>query len=101
MPYQTGLKDEIEVTANASMNIAVVTQSMQLIKGTTYMMPRDVAHELERAGYVSVSTPEAGNSAVDERDGVDTGVISFEAETATLESPEKAIRRKAVKRRGL
>ena len=46
--------DEVQVTANESLNVAIIRETMNLQAGKVYTIPRAVARDLERAGYVTV-----------------------------------------------
>lgn len=47
-------EERVLVVANETMTVAVVTKTMHLVGGEEYLLPRDVAGEMQRAGYVRV-----------------------------------------------
>lgn len=68
-PFDGPRADRVLVTANDTVNIAVVSMTMHLEAGEEYFLPRDVASEMQRAGYVTIR----------------------QAEVAALESPRTAV----------
>lgn len=47
-------EDRVLVVANETLNVAVVTKTMHLEGGQEYLLPRDVAAQMQRSGYVRV-----------------------------------------------
>lgn len=87
-----GLMDKVTVVANETLNIAVVSATMHLEAGQEYLLPRDVASEMQRAGYVRVC----------DEDAVQDGPSGLRIiESAAVEPPEKAVRPKTRKRKGV
>lgn len=75
-PYGDVMSDDLRpMLALQSINYAVIAQTMRIEAGTVYLIPADVAEELERAGYVTPAPQEA--------------------ETATLAVKEKAVAKQA------
>lgn len=85
-PFGGAVADRVRVVANETVNIAVVSMTMHLEGGEEYFLPRDVASEMQRAGYVRITNEELG-------------IRNSEAEVAALEVPEKAVARASKGRR--
>lgn len=84
-PFDGAVADRVPVRANASMNIAVISMTMQIRENEVYLLPRDVASEMSRAGYVSL----VDNSPTEAR----------EPETATLGALETMVMHAGRKKR--
>lgn len=74
-PYGENMSEQVPMLALQSIHYAVIAETRTIRAGEVYLIPVDVAEELQRAGYVTPAPKEA--------------------ETATLGTPEKAVARHA------